>query len=326
MVFLYVLILLVSFAALVKGADIFVDGSSGLAKIFNVSSVIIGLTVVSIGTSLPELAVSSSAALQGANEIAVSNVIGSNLFNLLVVLGVCAVIHPVPVDNVIVKRDFPFSIALTVLLLLATCASSLFSGSVFSLGMEETVGIVSRVLAVVLLALIVCYIAFLIYDAKKHPAEESGDDEKIPLWKCVVFILVGLVLIVGGGKAVVFSAQEIARAFGMSETLIGLTIIALGTSLPELVTSIVAAKKGEVALAVGNVVGSNIFNILLILGVSAAIRPVEVVAASVYDMAILLFVSLVVFVFSLTKRKILRWEGAFMLVCYAASTAFAIMR
>ncbi|MBR1613899.1 MAG: sodium:calcium antiporter, partial [Treponema sp.] len=142
----------------------------------------------------------------------------------------------------------------------------------------------------------------------------------------VVFILVGLVLIVGGGKAVVFSAQEIARAFGMSETLIGLTIIALGTSLPELVTSIVAARKGEVALAVGNVVGSNIFNILLILGVSAAIRPVEVVAASVYDMAILLFVSLVVFVFSLTKRKILRWEGAFMLVCYAASTAFAIMR
>jgi cation:H+ antiporter len=325
MVFLYVLLLLVSFVALVKGADIFVDGSAGLAKLFNVSSVIIGLTVVALGTSMPELAVSTSAALQGSNEIAVSNVIGSNLFNLLMVLGICAVIHPVPVDKVIIRRDFPFSIVLTIVMLLATSAASIFSGRLFSMGMEEVAGNVTRILAVFFIAIFICYIAFLIYDARKHPVE-AEEIKKLPLWKCLVFIVVGLALIVAGGKLVVYSAQQIARAFGMSETLIGLTIIAIGTSLPELVTSIVAARKGEVALAVGNVVGSNIFNILLILGVSSTIHPVAVVAASVYDMGILLFVSLLTLLFSVTKKSILRWEGLLMIACYVATTVFAIVR
>ena len=325
MLILFIFLLVAGFAALIKGADYFVDGSSALARIFKVPGVIIGLTVVALGTSLPELAVSTSAALQGANEIALSNVIGSNLFNLLVVLGFCAVIHPVPVESVILRRDFPLSILVTVAVLTVTSAKSLFSGSLFTLSMAETAGSVYRPLAIGLLLVFVAYIVYLVFDARRHPVEDEAD-KKAPLWKCLLFIVIGLVLITAGGKAVVFAAQNIARFFGMTETLIGLTIVAMGTSLPELVTSIVAARKGEVALAVGNVVGSNLFNLFFILGVSAAIRPIAVNAASVYDMMILIAVSLLSWIFSLTKRRIVWGEGAVMLLCYAATALFAIFR
>lgn len=326
MLFLNIAILLVAFVALVKGADIFVDGSSALAKIFKVPGVVIGLTVVAMGTSLPELAVSTTAALQGANEIALSNVVGSNIFNLLVVLGFCAAIHAVPVDRVILRRDFPLSIIATLVILLVSAGNSLFAGSFFALPMTADAGLVYRPLALGLLVVFVCYIVYLIYDAKKNPVQTDDELKTLPLWKCMLFIAVGLVLIVAGGKGVVYSARAIARAFGMSETLIGLTVVALGTSLPELVTSIVAARKGETDLAVGNVVGSNIFNLLFILGVSAAIHPVVVIAASVYDMAILIFVSILTLVFALTKKQIVRWEGIVMLLCYAASMSFAVVR
>ena len=325
MIFLNVVILLFAFVALVKGADIFVDGSAALARLFKIPSVVIGLTVVALGTSMPELAVSTSAALAGANEIALSNVVGSNIFNLLVVLGLCAVIHPVPVENGILKRDFPISLFSTILVLLASTASSLFSGNFLSLPMSADSGLVSRWLGIILLILFVIYIVYLIFDAKSHPAEEN-DGKMLPLWKCLLLIALGLILIIAGGKAVVYSAQNIARFFGMSETLIGLTIVAIGTSLPELVTSIVAAKKGEVSLAVGNVLGSNIFNLLFILGVSAAINPVCINVASIYDLGILIFVSLMAWIFSITKRQIGRLEGIVMLFCYAASMTFAIIR
>ncbi len=326
MLFLNFAILIIAFVALVKGADIFVDGSSALAKIFKIPSVIIGLTVVALGTSLPELAVSTTAALAGSNEIALSNVVGSNIFNLLFILGLCAAIHPVPVDNVILKRDFPISIIATVLVLLVSSFSSLFSGEFFALGMAENAGLVYRALAIGLLICFVLYILYLIYDAKKNPSQDEVDEKIMPLWKSLLFIVIGIVLIIAGGKGVVYSAQNIARAFGMSETLIGLTIVAIGTSLPELVTSIVAAKKGETSLAVGNVIGSNIFNLLFILGLSAAIKPVAVNVASVYDMAILVFATLLSWIFSLSKKQIVRWEGIIMLLCYAVSTAFAILR
>ena len=326
MFFLYFAILIIAFVALIKGADIFVDGSSALAKIFKIPSVIIGLTVVALGTSLPELAVSTTAALAGSNEIALSNVVGSNIFNLLVVLGLCAAIHPIPVDNDILKRDFPLSIIATVLVLLVSSFSSLFSGEFFALGMAVKAGLVFRALAIGLLVSFILYIAYLIYDAKKNPSQAEADEKIMPLWRSLLFIVIGIVLIIAGGKGVVYSAQNIARAFGMSETLIGLTIVAIGTSLPELVTSIVAAKKGETSLAVGNVIGSNIFNLLFILGLSAAIKPVAVNVASVYDMAILVFVTLLSWCFSLSKKQIVRWEGIIMLLCYAASTAFAILR
>ena len=325
MIFLNFIILVLGFVALVKGADIFVDGSSALAKIFKVPGVIIGLTVVALGTSLPELAVSTTAALAGANEIAFSNVIGSNIFNLLVVLGVCAVIHSVPVDEVIIRRDFPLSIIVTLGLLLAVGWQTLSGGSFFTLGMADNAGLVSRVTGIILLVIFIGYILFLIFDAIRHPVEEEEISD-IPLWKALLFILIGVVLIIAGGKAVVYSAQNIARFFGMTETLIGLTVVALGTSLPELVTSIVAARKGETSLAVGNVVGSNIFNLLFILGVSTSIHPITVNAASIYDMAILIFVSCMTLFFSVTGRSIKRLEGLIMLACYIGATIFAIVR
>ena len=325
MIALYLLLLVAGFAALMKGADLFVDGSSALAGNFKISKVIIGLTIVAMGTSAPELAVSTSAALQGSNEIALSNVVGSNIFNLLCVLGICAVIHPVPVDKVILKRDIPVSIVITVLLLLMSSGKVLFNGNFFQIEMNEIAGDVSKFTGIVLLIIFFCYILYLIFDAKKK-AEDEEFEQNIPLWKCAVLILFGLSLIIGGGQAVVYGAKAVAQTFGMSETLIGLTIVAIGTSLPELVTSVVAARKGETGLAVGNVVGSNIFNILFILGISSTIHPIGVNAASIYDMVILIGVSILVFLFSIKGKIINRIEGIIMLLIYAASMVFAIIR
>lgn len=322
---LYMLLLVVGFAALIKGADLFVDGSSALAGKFKIPKVIIGLTIVAMGTSAPELAVSTSAALRGLNEIALSNVVGSNIFNLIGVLGICAVIHPVPVDKVILKRDIPISIVTSVLLLLMTGVGALFRGEFLQCEMNETVGGVSRLTGVVLLVIFFCYNVYLVADAKRK-AEDEESGENVPFWKCAVLILAGLALIIGGGQAVVYGAKSVAQAFGMSETLIGLTIVAVGTSLPELVTSVVASRKGEAGLAVGNVVGSNIFNILFILGISSAIHPIEVNAASVYDMVILIGISILVFLFSMRGKVLNRIEGIIMLMIYTADMVFAIIR
>ncbi|MBQ3824531.1 MAG: sodium:calcium antiporter, partial [Spirochaetaceae bacterium] len=257
--------------------------------------------------------------------IALSNVVGSNIFNLLVVLGVCAVIHAVPVDRVIIRRDFPISILIAVLVFAVTGVPSIVSGKLPALTMSDNAGMVYRALGLTLLVLFASYICYLIYDAKKHPTEEE-EIKTMPLWKCALLIIVGIALIIAGGQAVVKSAVYIAQTFGMTETLIGLTVVALGTSLPELVTSIVAARKGEVEMAVGNVVGSNIFNILFILGVSSSIHPVAVNTASVYDMMILIAVSVMTWIFAIRGKSIGRLGGAVMLLCYIAATTFAIVR
>lgn len=325
MLLFYTLLLATGFIALIKGADWFVKGSSALAKNFKVPGVIIGLTIVALGTSAPEMAVSISAALQGSNEIALSNVVGSNIFNLLCVLGICAVIHTLPVDDPILKRDFPLSIGSTVLLLLMSSSRSVFSGGLLQKSMHDVAGNVSRITGIVLLVIFMVYILFLIYDAKKHPSlEETG--EGMPFWKCFLLITIGLILIIGGGQYVVYSSKTIAQMLGMSETLIGLTIVAVGTSLPELVTSIVAAKKGETGIAVGNVIGSNIFNLLFILGISSAIHPIAVNVASVYDLGILIAVSTLTYAFLLRKKALLRFSGIVMLCIYAADMVFAILR
>lgn len=321
----YMLLLAVGFAALIKGADLFVDGSSALAANFKIPKVIIGLTIVAMGTSAPELAVSTSAALNGSNEIALSNVVGSNIFNLLGVLGICAVIRPVPVDKVILKRDIPISIVTTALLLLMTSAGALLKGELMQCEMNEIVGDVGRFTGIVLLAVFCCYNFYLITDAKKRAGDEEGGGN-IPLWKCAVLILSGLVLIIGGGQTVVYGARTVAQALGMSETFIGLTIVAVGTSLPELVTSVAASRKGEAELAVGNVVGSNIFNILFILGISSTIHPIGVNAASVYDMVILIGISILTFLFSLKGKALNRTEGVIMLLIYTADMIFAVIR
>ena len=319
-----VMILLVGFAALIKGADLFVDGSAALARKFKVPGLVIGLTIVAFGTSAPELAVSTSAALQGSNEIALSNVVGSNIFNLLCVLGVCAVIHPVPVAPGIQKRDFPFSVITTAAVFMMAGASAVLPGHIQA-GMDAQAGTVGRLEGAFIIALFLAYTAYLILDARKHPEEENKRTDPA-LWKCLLLVCAGLLLIIGGGQAVVQGAKEIAKAAGMTETLIGLTIVAVGTSLPELVTSVVAARKGETGLAVGNVIGSNIFNLLFILGVSAVIHPVKVNLASVYDLGILIAVSVLAYLFSLSSRTLKRCEGIVMVSLYVAYVVFAAVR
>ena len=326
-ILLDILILLAGFVGLIKGADWFVDGSAAVAKRFHVPGVIIGLTIVAMGTSAPELAVSTSAAIQGSNEIAISNVIGSNLFNLLVVLGICAIIHSVPVDKVILKRDYPMNLGITIVLFLFAGLPALLNGDLFSHEMTEDVGNVSRVCGITFLLIFAAYIFFLIRDAKKNKLEEEEEEaEPMAPWKCVLLILIGIGLIVGGGEAVVYGAKEIALAAGMSETLVGLTIVALGTSLPELVTSIVAAHKGQVDMAVGNCIGSNIFNILLILGVSTTIHPIGVKVANIWDLIILIAVSIVTLMFCINKKRISRGEGIVMVLMYVGSMVFAVVR
>ncbi len=323
---LYILLLVAGFVGLIKGADLFVDGSSALARIFHVPGVIIGLTIVAMGTSFPELAVSTSAAISGSNEIAISNVLGSNIFNLLVVLGFCALFRTIPVEKNILKRDFPVCLVVAVVMLFVTCGGSLLNGSFLSMPSSAEAGSIPRWFGIALLVCFALYIIALIIDAKKHPTEDENEEKNMPVWKCFLFILIGAALIVAGGEAVVIGAKYVAKAAGMSETLIGLTVVAMGTSLPELVTSIVAARKGEVGMAVGNAVGSSIFNAMLILGVSSAIHPFAVNTASLFDMLIQITVIAVTLFFSATGKGIGRIKGLLMLLLYAADVVFAIMR
>lgn len=327
MIALNIAILLAGFAALVKGADMFVEGSSALARRFHVPGLIIGLTIVSLGTSAPELAVSTAAAIQGSNEIALSNVVGSNLFNLLVVLGLCALLHPVPTDRAVLRRDFPVNLAATVGVLAAVAAPALARGGLSGLGMADTVGVAGRPLGAALLAGFIVYMVCLIRSARRNPVpEEEGEAKPFSPAKCALLILLGLALIVAGGEATVVGAKAVARAAGMSETLIGLTIVAVGTSLPELVTSLVAARRGETGMAVGNVIGSNLLNLLFVLGVSATIHPIGVNLASVIDLVLLAAVTALAFLFLLTQRRLDRWEGAVMVALYVADVAYAILR
>ncbi len=320
-----IIILAAGLFGLTKGADIFVDAASALARKLRVSSAIIGLTIVALGTSAPELAVSTVSALQGANELALSNVIGSNIFNLLVVLGACAVFCPLPVDSIIIKRDFTISIIATIAVIIASAVPAFLSGNIRTSSMYEDAGMVGRIPAAILVAAFLIYIASLVVEAKKHPTEDK-DGKSGSLSKSILFLLIGLALIVGGGEATVYGAKGIARAFGMSETLIGLTIVAAGTSLPELMTSIVAARKKETELAIGNAIGSNLFNLMFILGISALIRPIGVNLASVFDLLILLTVSLITMIFAISGKKITRAEGMIMLLIYLADLVFAIIR
>ncbi len=321
MIFLQFVILIVGFVALVKGADIFVDGSASLARKFHVPSLIIGLTIVALGTSAPELAVSTTAALKHSNEIAISNVVGSNTFNLLMVLGVCALFSPVPVTSEILKRDYPFSLIITGLVWLLGGGLALFTASA-----GQDVGTISRLDGVILLVIFVAYMLFLIKNAKDNKVETEEKQEELTMLKCVLYIVVGIALIVAGGQAVVSSAKEIAYTFGMSETLVGLTIVAIGTSLPELVTSVVASRKHENGLAIGNVVGSNIFNLMFILGISASINPMAVNFELSINLIILIFITILCYVFLFTKREISRWEGIIMVLIYIAQTVYSAIR
>ena len=310
-----IIFLLIGFFLLVKGADFFVDGASSLARYLRIPTVIVGLTIVAFGTSAPELSVSISAAMQGSNEIAVSNVLGSNIFNLLVVCGSCAAISTIPVAKSLVRKELPFSILAAGLLI------------PFALLGSQSMTI-ARTEGLILLALFIFYILKQVADAMKSRATTKEDPmEKIisPV-KSIVLIILGCAMIVIGGDLVVDSATVIAQTFGLSETLIGLTIIAIGTSLPELVTSIVASHKGENDLSLGNVVGSNIFNILMILGISTSIHQIRLEPTFLIDTLFLLSVSIIILLFAHTKGKISRREGLIMLALYIAYDVYIILR
>ena len=304
-----VVLLLVGFVLLIKGADFFVDGSSSVAKILGVPGFVIGLTIVAMGTSAPEAAVSITAGVQGSNEIAISNVVGSNIFNLLVVAGICAVIKPYSIEKVMLKRDFPVNIAVNALLLVM-------------MYLGKALGLIDGLALLVLFAL---YLFFVVFSAMKNKETQEDDVKKISPLLSVVFIIGGLAAVIFGGNLVVNNAKEIALALGWSETFIGLTIIAIGTSLPELVTSVVAARKGESGLALGNVIGSNIFNIMLILGLSSTLNTIAVDSVAIINVVILLVVTALVYVACLVKKGMGRVVGGVCVLGYAAYTAYLLM-
>ena len=305
------IMLVVGFALLVWGADKFVAGASALARRLGVSPLLVGLTIVAFGTSAPELAVSLTAALQGANEIAVGNVVGSNIFNLLVVAGLSAVVCPLVMDRTLLRRDWPLSL-LAAVILCAMIAPDLT---------------ISRLEGAILLAVFALTLFLQIRAALKgrNTLEAETDEVTMPPLMIGVNIVLGLACIIIGGQLAVNGATGIARMFGLSETLIGLTIVAIGTSLPELVTSLVAARKGQNEIAMGNVIGSNIFNILLILGVSSVITPIPVLSTSIIDCLVLIGIS-IVFYLPARKGRLGRVPGAIMALTYVVYTAYLIMR
>ena len=321
-----ILLLAVGFAFLVKGADFFVEGSSSIAKKLKVPPIIIGLTIVAMGTSLPETAVSVTASLVQNNELAVSNVVGSNIFNLMFVIGVCSILTPIMVQKATVVRDIPLTLGCA-LFLLVLGISGLGDKAGMTLGHAD---------GVIFLIVFAGYIFTMVRSAMKARAagqkveiegvEECDNMKELSYGKSILFLIVGAAAIAFGGDLTVDTASRIAIELGMSQTLVGLTIVSIGTSLPELVTSVVAARKNEVDMAVGNAVGSNIFNILMVLGISSAISPVALIRENIIDIVLLMVFSVMVWIFAGTRKKIERKEGIIMVVVYLVYCAYIIAR
>lgn len=336
----FVVGLIVGTICLVKFCDIFVDSASTIAKKLHISELIIGLTVVAIGTSCPELAVSVSDSISSLLEnsnanVAIGNVIGSNICNLLLVLGFSAVFTPIVVKKSICKCEYPFLLIISALLVLFVIlfgTGSSITGNYAILRWE----------AIILVVLMFVYIWFLIHNAKKHPDEQLNTEEEklteekekdMKLWKAIILVIVGAAGIVFGGEAVVFGAKGLALQVSdaahldhdLAESLVGLTIVAVGTSLPELVTSVVAAKKGQNELALGNVIGSNIFNILFVLGIAGTVNPLTTGSQVIIDAVVMMVATIVVFIFALTG-KIKRSGGIALLCMYGAYLAYLIVR
>lgn len=347
-IFLNILFLIIGMALLIKGADFFVSGASEVARRLKVPAMFVGLTIVSIGTSLPELSVSITSAISGSIDMAVGNIVGSNLFNMLLILGLVALFNPVKMESSTKKIDLPFLVAVTGILML-------FGFDVFLNG--ETKNMLSRTESIIFIVLLILYLYILIFNAnrkrkrqikqekyiaemQKHevddfivfgkditneqPAQET--EKSLKIWQIILYLIFGLAAVVFGGECVSSTAQYLALAMGMSEALVGLTIVALGTSLPELVTSVMAAKKGENELALGNVIGSNIMNISLILGSVGVIAQAPISMTIVTDMVIL-FIATIMFAFMCVKFKELgKIQGAILVGMYLSYLTFAIVR
>ena len=312
------ILLIIGFFFLIKGADLFVEGAASIAKKFNVPSMVIGLTIVAMGTSAPEAAVSITSSLAGQNDMSVANVIGSNFFNILVVLGVSSIIATLPVEKNTIKKDTPFLLLVSGLLLL------------FGLDLR-----ISRIEGIILLAFFTYFLVNTVKTAKnsasnsKEEAAITAEAEEVvefSLPKTILLSLIGIVGIVLGGDMVVDSATKIATSFGMSANLVGLTIVAVGTSLPEFVTSVVAIKKGETEIAIGNVIGSNIFNILLVLGLATTIKPIVISMFALFDIVFMVIITLILYFFMKKNNKLVKSQGFILLALYIAYMAYTIMR
>lgn len=310
-IFLQFVLLVVGFVLLVKGADFFVEGASGIAAKFGIPQLVIGLTIVAMGTSAPEAAVSITAALSGGEgvDLTIGNVVGSNIMNILVILGITAVIIPVAIQKSTLQIELPFMIGVTVLLLV--------------LGMNDNE--ITRMEGVIFWAFFLVYMAYLLWMAKKGKAEvEEGHAEKKIVLLLFLTVL-GAVAIVFGSDLVVDSASEIAGFFGVSQRVIGLTIVAFGTSLPELVTSVTAAKRGKADIAIGNIVGSNVFNILFVVGTTALITPVAYASSFLLDGLLAIVAGIILLLGVLRKEVLCRTVGIFMLIVYAVYFVYLIM-
>lgn len=297
---LQIILLVIGFALLVKGADWFIGGAVCIADRFHIPPIIVGLTIVAMGTSAPEAAVSITSAFQGAADITVGNIVGSNIMNILVILGLSAAIVPLSVTKATVKADLPFLLGITVLF--------------FVQGINGTISMLDGIILVVCF---VAYIGYLISRTIKYSAQfEEEPMTEMSLAKAVFLLIFGMGCVVLGSNFAVDAATEIARILGMSERIIGLTIVAMGTSLPELVTSVSAAIKGNADIAIGNIVGSNIFNILFVIGISSLIIPVPFAKAFMPDMLISLAATVFIFAVCKFKDKLPRWSGFVMLAGY----------
>lgn len=304
------LLLVLGFAMLVKGADWFVDGAAGVADKLGVSQLVIGLTIVAMGTSAPEAAVSITAALKGNADITIGNVVGSNILNVLIILGIVSVIIATPVAKSIIKIDLPFMLGISLLLL------------VLGYFGED----ITRIEGLILLLFFAGYLFYLFKNAKNtdSPEEDTSEEEK-PVWKLILIALIGLVLIVLGSDFTVDAATKIATELGMGTRFIGLTIVALGTSLPELFTSVAAALKGKSDIAIGNIVGSNIFNILLIVGLSSVITPINFAPNFLIDTAVAIGAGVILWIATFKKKMLTRPAGIIMLIGYAGYFAYLLM-
>lgn len=314
------LILIIGFFFLIKGADIFVDGAASIAKKFNVPSMIIGLTIVAMGTSAPEAAVSITSSLAGQNDMSVANVVGSNFFNILMVLGVSSLIAKLPVEKNTIKKDAPFLIIVSTLLLL------------FGLDLK-----ISRIEGIILLVLFTYFLIDTIKSAKisnkNTPTDEIATTtieneivNEISMPKTLLLCVIGIIGIVIGGDMVVNSATSIATAFGMSANLVGLTIVAVGTSLPEFVTSIVAIKKGETEIAIGNVIGSNLFNILLVLGLATTIYPITISILALIDISFMVAITILLYLFMKKDCSLVKKHGLILVIIYITYMIYTILR
>ena len=313
MIVVEIILLIIGFMLLVKGADGFVDGCSNLASSFGIPSLIIGLTVVAFGTSAPELAVSAIASLKGNSAISVGNVVGSNICNMFLVLGATSLFGSLHCKRKIVSRDFIYLFLSYITLFVVSLGTYINTGK----------GYINRIDGLLFLCFLAIYIYSLIADARGNMKKE---EKKNVTFKDILFIIIGLFAIIGGGELVVNSAKAIAKFIGISDSVIAITVVAIGTSLPELVTSIVSIKKGEDDIAIGNVIGSNIFNILMILGISSTINTLTLGFDSLIDMIVMLFGAILVFSFNLKDQKITKNRGIILLIIYFIYVAYLFVR